>query len=154
MKSQFIKAFGQLQELFQELNDQGKILPDQAIRFDEAQKVIINYSNYIDQQLNPVQQVVLPWDDQTFTDAWNLWKQFKKEQFSFNYKPIGEQSALQHLAEISGGQMSTAIAILKQSRDNGWRGLFELRKPSTKNLVDREQNAAYKQHLYQRLTNK
>lgn len=67
-----------------------------------------------------------------FTDAflpkWEEWKAFKKEQFRFTYKPIGEQDAIDHLFELSGGDEIRAMMIIKQSKVNGWRGLFELKQ--------------------------
>ena len=150
MKAKFIEAFGSIQELFQELNDQGKIRPDQAERFNLAQKDVVNFSSWVDQQLHPIQKVVLPWNEPEFADAWQLWKKFKKEK-NFTYKPIGEQSALSHLAEISGGNLTEAIAILKQSREQGWSGLFALKKTNHKQAIE-EQNKGYKEHLLNRLT--
>lgn len=153
MISQYTKAVGQLQELFQELAEEGKISVDQAGRFDNSQKVLVNFHSWIRNQFEGNTKVELPWTDQVFVDAWNLWKNYKKEQFSFSYKPIGEQSALLNLSELSGGNMEMALAILKQSRDNGWKGLFELKTQNTitKNKVD-AQNLDYKQSLFNRLT--
>lgn len=62
-----------------------------------------------------------------FFEEWEYWKSFKKEQFRFTYKPIGEQAAIDNLFEISCGNEETAKAIIKQSISNGWRGLFELK---------------------------
>lgn len=79
-----------------------------------------------------------------FLIAWNYWKAFKKEQFRFVYKPMGEQAAIDDLFEISKGDEQTAKLIIKQSLVKGWRGLFEIKntgngKPDTesrKDLVD------------------
>jgi hypothetical protein len=62
-----------------------------------------------------------------FLEAWERWKLFKKEQFRFTYKPIGEQAAINNLFELSAGNESLAEAIMKQSIVNGWRGLFDLK---------------------------
>lgn len=65
---------------------------------------------------------------QSFLDtAWQEWKDFKKEQFYFSYKPKGEQAAIDDLFEISGGVEEVAVRIIKQSKAKGWRGLFELK---------------------------
>lgn len=64
---------------------------------------------------------------ETFRIAWEYWKNFKKEQFRFTYKPIGEKAALEDLFEMAIGNEETAKAIIKQSIKNGWRGLFELK---------------------------
>lgn len=72
-------------------------------------------------------KIVYPWDSDQFMDAWALWKEFKKEQFRFTYKPIGEQGGLKDLAELSNGSEETAILIIHQSINKGWRGLFKLK---------------------------
>jgi hypothetical protein len=152
MIPQYTKSVAHLQELFQELSDEGKITPDQAERFDASQKVLVNFHEWTRNQLEGNFKVELPWEDPKFTEAWKLWTAYKKQQFNFRYKPIGEQSALQHLAELSGGFMDTAIAILKQSRDNGWAGLFELKQPKPAKANNEPRNVDYKQNLFNRLT--
>ena len=151
MISQYVKAVGQLQELFQELVNEGKISDRQAGRFDHCQKILVNFHSWIKNELDGNLKIELPWEDEIFAEAWSLWKKYKKEK-GFTYKSIGEQSALIHLTELSKGDQSTAIAILKQSRDNGWSNLFELKdqKAITKKLVDQRQTD-YKQQLMNRL---
>jgi hypothetical protein len=80
---------------------------------------------------------------ETFRIAWDYWKNFKKEQFRFTYKPIGEQAALEGLFEMAGGSEETAKAIIKQSIKNGWRGLFEL-KDNHGTTANRPNNGAPK----------
>lgn len=63
----------------------------------------------------------------SFYDEWEYWKSFKKQQFRFTYKPMGEQAAIDNLFELSCGNEETAKLIIKQSIANGWRGLFELK---------------------------
>jgi len=151
MNSKFIKAFSAIQELFHELADDGKIDPEQATRFDAAQKDIVNYHTWVQNQLDGNIKVELPWDDPEFEKAWKLWRKFKKEQFSFTYKPIGEQGALKDLADLSGGNMKLAITIIHQSIKKGWRGFFAIRENTlTKKLVD-NRNTDYKQQLLNRL---
>jgi len=151
MIPQYVKAVGQLQQLFQELAAEGKITERQAGLYDQSQKILINFHVWLRNQLDGNLKVELPWDDEIFAEAWTLWKKFKKEK-GFTYKSIGEQSALIHLTELSKGDLTTAIAILKQSRENGWSNLFELKdsKAITKKLVDQRQSD-YKQQLMNRL---
>ena len=151
MISQYVKAVGQLQQLFQELAHEGKITDRQAGRFDQSQKILVNFHAWLRNELDGNIKVELPWEDELFIEAWTLWKKFKKEK-GFIYKIIGEQSALIHLTELSKGDMTTAIAILKQSRENGWSNLFELKAQNTitKKLVDKHQTD-YKQQLLNRL---
>lgn len=62
-----------------------------------------------------------------FMVAWEFWKKFKKEQFYFSYKPIGEQAAIDDLFEISGGNEQEAKLIIKNAIVKGWRGLFPIK---------------------------
>jgi hypothetical protein len=70
--------------------------------------------------------VVLPFGE-AFQEKWELWKDFKVEQFAFRYKTIGEQGALKALVDISQGREEIAMKIIDQSIANGWKGLFELK---------------------------
>lgn len=60
-------------------------------------------------------------------DAWNLWKEFRKEQFRTTYKPLGEAAAVSKLLRISNNNKEHQAKIIQQSIENGWKGLFELK---------------------------
>ena len=60
-------------------------------------------------------------------DAWNLWKEFRKEQFRTSYKPLGEAAAISKLLRISNNNKEHQSQIIQQSIENGWKGLFELK---------------------------
>ena len=62
-----------------------------------------------------------------FIEVWEYWKTFKKEQFKFYYKPIGEQAAIDDLFEMSKGDENVAKQIIKQSIVKGWQGLFPVK---------------------------
>jgi|GEM_PF-5607988 len=91
-------------------------------------------------------KIIFPWTEKLFIDTWDLWKSFKKEQFKFTYKPIGEQGALHDLAELSGGELQIAIAIIHQSIKKGWRGFFELKVPQG------QDNISYAEKLKKEMT--
>ena len=149
MRQKFIKAVGQLQELFQELYDQGKIEPDQAERYNQAQKEIVNYDSWIQNQQQIKLKVDLPWDDEKFIEAWKLWKDYKKQQFRFTYKEIGEQAALKDLADLSKGDMNIAIQIIHQSIKKSWKGFFAIKQ--TKKEVEESNLNDHKNNLLTRL---
>lgn len=67
-----------------------------------------------------------PFTDELFLNRWQVWKEYKKEQFNFVYKHKGEQAALTQIGNLSGGSVQKAVAIIQQSMANGWKGLFEL----------------------------
>lgn len=84
-----------------------------------------------------------------FMPVWEYWKKYKKEQFRFSYKPIGEQAAIDDLFELSDGNEALAKQIIKQSIVKGWQGLFAI-KPININQNGQQQqnsNAATRQSL-------
>jgi len=91
-------------------------------------------------------KIIFPWTEKQFLDAWDLWKKFKKQQFKFTYKSIGEQGALYDLANLSRGELQIAIAIIHQSIKKGWKGFFELKVPSGQN------NISYAEKLKKEMT--
>jgi uncharacterized protein YdaU (DUF1376 family) len=91
-------------------------------------------------------EIIYPWNDEKFMEAWQLWKQYKKEQHNFSYKPIGEQGALKDLSELSKNNMEIGIAIIYQSIKKGWKGFFELKNKQGE-YVD------YAQELIKSMTN-
>ena len=81
-----------------------------------------------------------------FLQIWEFWKKYKREQFNFSYKEIGEQGALSKLYELSGGKLENAMMIVKQSIQNGWKGFFELKNEPNKiidNMKKHEENLEY-----------
>ena len=60
-------------------------------------------------------------------EAWNLWKEFRKEQFRTTYKLLGEAAAISKLLRISNNNKENQAKIIQQSIENGWKGLFELK---------------------------
>lgn len=77
-------------------------------------------------------EIIYPFTTDRFLQSWDMWKQFKKEQFRFSYKGIiSEQAALIRLSELAHNNEETAIQIINQSISNGWRGLFELKQNGT-----------------------
>ncbi len=83
-------------------------------------------------------KVIIPFDNDEFIQVWDFWKKYKKEQFRFTYKPIGEQGALSKIYELSGKDARKAMLIIKQSIQNGWVGLFELKGKFKTEEYDRE----------------
>jgi len=84
-------------------------------------------------------EIIYPWNEIEFSQIWEFWKKYKKEQFRFVYKEIGEQGALSKLSELSDGKLEIAMLIIKQSIQNGWSGLFTLKGKYKTQEYDREQ---------------
>lgn len=80
-----------------------------------------------------VKNIIHPFETENFLKAWQLFKDFKKQQFKFRYKPIGEQAALKDVDDLSNHNEELAIRIIYQSIKKGWRGLFAIKDSNVKN---------------------
>lgn len=70
-----------------------------------------------------------PFSSDEFYDAWLDWLDYKKEAHKFTYKTNkSEQLALKRLKRLSDNNEKIAIAIIEQSIENNWKGLFALDK--------------------------
>ena len=78
-------------------------------------------------------EIFYPFESENFMQKWLLWKQYKKEQFNFTYKSIGEQAALKDLANISGGIESTAIYFIENAIAKNWKGIYKPNEQKSKN---------------------
>lgn len=77
--------------------------------------------------------IVFPFTSDEFMEAWDLWKNYKKETFGFVYKGVySEQMTLKKLTELSNGEEERAIRIIEQSIMQQWQGLFPLHIPKFK----------------------
>jgi len=71
--------------------------------------------------------VINPFSD-AFLDTWQRWKDFRWEEHKFKYKGcISEQTRLISLARLADGVEEVAIAIILQSIESGWSGLYALK---------------------------
>lgn len=76
----------------------------------------------------PEKKVTMPYGEE-FYQMWQIWKDYKKREFSFKYKsPQSEQAAINELMQLSGGIEDIADKIIKQSMAKGWKGFFELKE--------------------------
>lgn len=75
-----------------------------------------------------------------FKPIWNEWLEYRKAKKKKNYAGVKwEQIALNKLIEISKNNIETAKAIVKQTVENNWEGLFEL-KTNDKNGTTSKSN--------------
>ncbi|GGK38570.1 MULTISPECIES: DUF6291 domain-containing protein [Flavobacteriaceae] len=119
-------------------NTKTQVNPKNPVGNLETQKTLNknvneNLNNNINENLNKNKGVLFPFESEIFKTQWQLWKVYKSKEFGFKYKSeISENGALAKLEKISGGDEKTAVEIIQQSINEGWKGFFELSKP-TKN---------------------
>lgn len=76
----------------------------------------------------PPKQLKNPFSE-NFEKTWELWKEYKKEAFGFEYKSvITEQMGLKHLVDLSDGEEEKAVKIVEQSIRRQWQGFFPLKE--------------------------
>ena len=90
-------------------------------------------SKRISKEINTItKEVIYPFTENLFIEAWKVWIQERKEKKLRNYTQRGEQSALHNLQKISGDDYKTAIQIINNSITHGWQGLFALKEQKTR----------------------
>ena len=73
-------------------------------------------------------EVVMPFEDQAFLQAWKNWKEYKRAEHGFKFKSAAsEQVSLHQLQNLSQDDPATAVRIIGQSLANGWKGFFTLK---------------------------
>lgn len=77
--------------------------------------------------------VMFPFDSSEFKSEWELWCEFRKENGWKKYAAIGEQAALSKLAKLANGDERKAIAVIRQSIENNWKGFFDIKNETRNN---------------------
>ncbi len=75
--------------------------------------------------------LIYPFDGEAFLEKWALWLKYRKEIKAPIRGTISEQAQLQKISRLSSGSEEVAVAIITQSIENNWRGLFMLKTPLT-----------------------
>lgn len=106
---------------------------------------------------NKLERIFVNPFSEEFAPKWELWKEYKRDEWNFRYKSVlSEQTAINELVELSGGNEDIAFRIIKQSMSNRWRGLFSFkdkiipvngkqgtRNPDTRQTTRESVNDAY-----------
>lgn len=86
-------------------------------------------------------EIIYPFESSYFLELWNNWKIFRLKQHRFKYSSSqSEQAILSKLCTLSGANEKLACEIIKQSMENGWKGLFEIKTNSNE-----QSDSGYKQ---------
>lgn len=69
--------------------------------------------------------LVFLFNSKEFKNAWNEWREYKRDQFKFKFKTVkSEQLALHKLHRDTHGDEQQAIEAIATAIASGWRGLF------------------------------
>lgn len=78
-------------------------------------------------------ELTFPFLSERFLTAWNGWKEYRKKELRKTFKEAKtEQTALNGLAKKSNNNEEVAIAIILQSIENQWTGLFPIKETKQK----------------------
>lgn len=130
-----VTQFGKQQTPF---GDSSKsILANDQMQFGKRQDLYQVRNNSEEPVKN---QVILPWDDDSFRWLWEEWRRDRKERGIKGYTARGEQAALHKLHNDSGGDVQVAMKMIQNSIANGYQGIFPVggkgAKPSPNFNVD------------------
>lgn len=96
---------------------------------DEADKIPKHAER---KKVAPKKEINLLFPTPEFKASWDLWKAYRKKKDKFQYfDEESEQKALTELFNLSKQNQATALAIIRQSIDKGWKGFFELKTTFT-----------------------
>jgi hypothetical protein len=96
---------------------------------EKANKLCEQIEKQSDAGIEPI-DIVLPWDTDSFQNAWQEWKNYLAEQHHKHMKSRMEYAALSHLKKLSEDKEVTAIEYLQFAMANGYPRFF---KVTTKN---------------------
>lgn len=72
--------------------------------------------------------IPLPFQGPEFAAKWELWLKYRRERRLPKYVPTGLKGTFTKLKRISGDDVQTAMAIIQQSIDDNYQGLFPLKQ--------------------------
>ena len=99
-----------------------------------SKKKQIDRRDKIEERDRKIEGVMFAVEGLEFLEMWKQWKEDKAKEHNFKYKSVqSEQAALNKLSNMSGGLESTAVKIILQSLENGWKGFFGLKNEKTVN---------------------
>lgn len=77
---------------------------------------------------------VIPFEYIGFTDVWLKWKSYKLDELNQKYKTTAtEQTAFNHLLELSNNNILRAEKIVNNAIANGWKGIHPLKEEKNQN---------------------
>lgn len=72
-----------------------------------------------------------PFECDEFREAWNVWRDERKQRKIRKYTLRGEQAALHKLQQESNGCARTAVAMIHNAIARGWQGIYPIKNDAT-----------------------
>ena len=93
---------------------------------DKAGVLCDQIEKEVELSIDPI-EIILPWQSETFQEAWQSWKDYLAEQHHKTMKSRMEYAALAYLKRIADSKEATAIEYLQFAMANGYPRFFNLR---------------------------
>lgn len=87
-------------------------------------------------------EVISPWEDEKFKEAWIFWKEYRLESFGKRYKSREEKKVLEYLKDISGNDMKKAMKCLDFAMAGGYPRFFKVDEKQFNKPSKRDNNEA------------
>lgn len=72
-------------------------------------------------------EIKLPFESPAFAVAWHEWTEYRKERKLPKYVPRGLKMLFKKLIRESADDVTTAIAMIEQSMEQNYQGIFPLK---------------------------
>ena len=110
---------------------------------DLGESAIIQKTNSIlKKEIIQIKELDFISDD--WEDVWKGWMEYKKVEHGNKFKSSKtEQTAINNLVELAGGDLETAKKVINQSISNNYKGLFKLK--ITNNVTTKSSTDIYAQ---------
>ena len=103
-------------------------------KFHREWNAIKKLATAFDQYITPIDplEVVPKYTSAEFSDMWTRWKEYLAEQHGQLMRTRAEQSALEHIADISKGNEQQAIRFLRYAMANRYKNFFAIEEKEYK----------------------
>ena len=100
--------------------------------------------------------LVYAFDTESFKQSWNLWLNYRKEIKKSIKGITSMQGQMNKIAKLSEGNEELAKAIIMQSIENNWTGLFNLKTENNeqRNTINNQSKSDANRSAVERLTAK
>ena len=123
---------GEYSDLIYTLNDGVRV--DSYMSYDDMAK-IVDYLRSVNKSKKS--QLDMSIVSSEMREVVETWLSYKKEKAQ-SYKPTGFKTFYKKLCELSGNNPQVAMAIIEQSMQNNYAGIFPLRNNNNNNNYGRE----------------
>ncbi|VDH16730.1 Uncharacterised protein [Algoriella xinjiangensis] len=115
------------------INNKQQTIDSSSSNFSNENNLVKTQEEKKEKSSAKKEKAEMPFPSKEFDAQWTLWKMYRKKNHKFQFVNIAsEQRELSKLKNESGNDEKTAIAMITQSIDKGWKGFFPLKNKTEK----------------------